>query len=192
MLFILAPHILPEVEVHGKIAIVWLRPIQNYSFPLPYPIPHIVYTDDIEQLYTLPSEAEGQIGGDLVTVGYRGYLRQVTRHISDGFLLFMSYIVLYYALLENKVKLFTSPSDVVRRGVENLLEEFVESDIITRRLLAIAESESLPLDIRTIAWRLYTERTRKPISPHKEVRAMELLVKEMQLHSVMESSLQKG
>jgi len=184
MLYVIAPFLLPHVKVKDTTAIVTLHPLVNFSFLLPYPIPHILYTDDLEQLLTTSPPPAAEVGADVVTVRYRGFLREMARHISDGFLLWMAYIVIYYATLENNMKLLTPPHELLARA-SPALEIFIEDDIITRRLAIIAENDSLPLDLRVIAARLYERRTNKIIPVTKEVRDAELLHLEKSLNLLL-------
>lgn len=144
-LFVLANYITPQIQlVTSEFAKITLYPLR-ITFLLPYPIPDIEFTDDMEQITevgTAMLEATGEVSLDAIGASYRNYLRYYIRNITPGMRLFLCRIVLFHALTARDLR-------IPRR----LTLVTVEDNPIFRRLQIIAE-EDIPCEEKVLAARL--------------------------------------
>lgn len=145
-LFVTSAYIEPQIQiVANDFAKIILRPLPHFAFLLPYPIPSVEFTDDVEQITDVGNavlEGSGEISLDLVGVSYRNYLRYYIRNMTPGMRLFLSRIVLYHALTSQNL-----------RAARRLTPVVVEENPILRRLQLLLE-ENIPDTERVMAARL--------------------------------------
>lgn len=143
-LFVMANYIEPQVKaLSDDFALIKLYPL-SLTYLLPYPIPTVEFTDDMEQITevgTATLEGGYEIAFDATAASYRRFLRRYIRNITPGFRLFLARIVIYHALVE-KIEAARRITPVVFEG-----------NPILRRLQLIVE-EDLPICEKIIAARL--------------------------------------
>lgn len=153
--WVVAPILAPQVKLWGDATVckVTLSPLP-ISFLLPYPIPDLEFTDDLEQMLPaasaqlagLSADMEGleQAPPDAHTMVYRRYLRYYVRQMSAGFRLLLARIVIYHALLRKEELLSAPPPSTVATPPRNIL---------ANRLMALVDTPELKWE-RWVALRL--------------------------------------